>query len=149
MQLSLTLIFHTSSVKQGTNTHQGQIPQTVCNGVECLSDVWEWKPESRTGEIPRHLYVTNGRAMSEEGLHIGQVIRRVVTRKGIKVPWLAQQLGCHRNNVYLIFSRQWIDTNTLMKLAQILGHDFFADLSRSYREQQGQPGGYINGMGES
>ncbi len=78
--------------------------------------------------------------MSEEGLHIGQVIRREVIRKGIKVPWLAQQLGCHRNNVYLIFSRQWIDTNTLMKLAQILGHDFFADLSRSYHEQQGQSG---------
>ena len=111
--------------------------------------MWEWKPESRTSEIPRHLYVKNGRAMSEEGLHIGQVIRRVVTRKGIKVPWLAQQLGCHRNNVYLIFSRQWIDTNTLMKLALILGHDFFADLSRSYREQQEQPGEYINGMGES
>ena len=140
MQLSLTLIFHTSSVKQGTNTHQGQIPQAVCNGVECLSDVWEWKPESRTSEIPRLFYVTNGRAMSEESLHIGQVIRREVTRKGIKVPWLAQQLGCHRNNVYLIFSRQWIDTNTLMKLAQILGHDFFADLSRSYQEQQGSLG---------
>lgn len=46
----------------------------------------------------------------------------------------------NRNNVYLIFSRQWIDTNTLMKLAQILGHDFFADLSRSYHEQQGQLG---------
>lgn len=46
----------------------------------------------------------------------------------------------NRNNVYLIFSRQWIDTNTLMKFAQILGHDFFAGLSRSYREQQGQLG---------
>lgn len=46
----------------------------------------------------------------------------------------------NRNNVHLIFSRQWIDTNTLMKLALILGHDFFADLSRSYHEQQGQLG---------
>ena len=100
-----------------------------------MSDVWEWKPESRTSDIPRHLYVTNGRTMREEGLHIGQIIRRVVTQKGIKVPWLAQRLGCHRNNVYIIFSRQWIDTNTLMKLAQILDYDFFADLSHSYRNQ--------------
>lgn len=46
----------------------------------------------------------------------------------------------NRNNVYLIFSRQWIDTNTLMKPALIPGHDFFADLSRSYHEQQGQLG---------
>ena len=73
-------------------------------------------------------------------IHIGRRIKEVVAQRGVKVPWIAQQLGCHRNNVYLIFSRQWIDTNTLMKLAQILGHDFFADLSRSYQEQQGQLG---------
>lgn len=62
--------------------------------------------------------------------HIGKLIREVVTRKGIKVSWLARQLGCHRNNVYLIFSRSWIDTETLMKLSAILDYDFFADLSK-------------------
>ena len=55
----------------------------------------------------------------------------------------------NRNNVYLIFSRQWIDTNTLMKLAQILGHDFFADLSRVFRDQQDQPEEYISGTGKN
>ena len=82
-------------------------------------------------------------------IHIGRRIKEVVVQKGIKVPWVAQQLGCHRNNVYLIFSRQWIDTNTLMKLAQILGHDFFADLSRSYRDRQEQPEGYISETGKN
>ena len=48
-------------------------------------------------------------------IHIGQFIKEVVAQKGVKVPWIAQQLGCHRNNVYLIFSRPWIDTGTLMK----------------------------------
>ena len=71
--------------------------------------------------------------MEADTQHIGQIIRQVVAKKGIKVSWLAQQLGCHRNNVYLIFSRRWIDTDTLMKLAEILDHDFFADLSKLYR----------------
>ena len=68
--------------------------------------------------------------------HIGRHIHEVVEQKGIKVPWLAQQLGCHRNNVYLIFSRPWIDTGTLMKLSHLLGYDFFAFLSGWYRESE-------------
>jgi hypothetical protein len=39
--------------------------------------------------------------------------------------------------------------NTLMKLAQILGHDFFADLSRVFRDRQEQPEGYISGTGKA
>ena len=74
--------------------------------------------------------------MCDETPHIGHIIRQVVTKKGIKVPWIAQQLGCHRNNVYLIFSRRWIDTDTLMKLSRILNHDFFADLSARYRGER-------------
>lgn len=72
--------------------------------------------------------------VQDTSFHVGQLIKAVVIQKGIKVPWLAQQLGCHRNNVYLIFSRSWIDTSSLMKLSQILEHDFFADLSGCYRE---------------
>ena len=64
--------------------------------------------------------------------HIGNLIKEHVTQKGIKVSWLAKQLNCHRNNVYLIFSRRWIDTDTLMKISCILHHDFFADLSALY-----------------
>lgn len=67
-------------------------------------------------------------------IHIGQFIKEVVVQKGVKVPWIAQQLGCHRNNVYLIFSRQWIDTGTLMKLSIILQYDFFAELSGWLRD---------------
>ncbi len=71
-------------------------------------------------------------------IHIGRHIQEVVTQKGIKVPWIAQQLGCHRNNVYLIFSRQWIDTGTLMKLSLILQYDFFAELSGWYKKAPSQ-----------
>ena len=67
-------------------------------------------------------------------IHIGKHIREIMAQKGIKVPWIAQQLCCHRNNIYLIFSRQWIDTNTLMKLSFILQYDFFEELSELYKE---------------
>ena len=70
--------------------------------------------------------------MHNNEYHIGKLIKAEVTKKGIKVSWLAEQLKCHRNNVYLIFSRRWIDTDTLMKLSRILNHDFFADLSALY-----------------
>ena len=93
--------------------------------------------ESGKKLVPRFLYVIGKRRQMQDisTLHIGSLIREQMTRKGIKVSWLAQQLGCHRNNIYLIFSRPWIDTNTLMKISQILQHNFFEDLSRWYKEK--------------
>ena len=76
--------------------------------------------------------------MAENTVHIGNLIKEQVTQKGIKVSWLAKRLSCHRNNVYLIFSRRWIDTDTLMKLSRILNHDFFADLSALYHGEETQ-----------
>ena len=76
--------------------------------------------------------------MHNSEYNIGEIIKAEVTHKGIKVSWLAEQLNCHRNNVYLIFSRRWIDTDTLMKLSRILNHDFFADLSALYHGEETQ-----------
>lgn len=88
------------------------------------------------GEAHNHLTVMHSHnKVQDTSFHVGQLIKAVVIQKGIKVPWLAQQLGCHRNNVYLIFSRSWIDTGSLMKLSQILEHDFFADLSGWYQQK--------------
>ena len=88
------------------------------------------------GEAHNHLTVMHSHnKVQDTSFHVGQLIKAVVIQKGIKVPWLAQQLGCHRNNVYLIFSRSWIDTSSLMKLSQILAHDIFADLSGWYQQK--------------
>lgn len=62
-------------------------------------------------------------------LHIGKTIKAELDRQGRKVSWLATQLNCTRDNCYKLFQRQWIDTYTLLKLSQILQHDFFADYS--------------------
>ncbi|MCQ2286530.1 MAG: XRE family transcriptional regulator [Bacteroidales bacterium] len=71
--------------------------------------------------------------MDESKVHIGQFIRSEMRRQGRRTVWLANELGCHRNNVYLIYSRSWIDTETLMKISLVLHHDFFADLSKGYQ----------------
>lgn len=70
-------------------------------------------------------------------MHVGDFIKKEMVRQGRRVSWLANQLGCHRNNVYLIYSRSWIDTETLMKISAILQHDFFADLSKEFQKEGG------------
>lgn len=66
--------------------------------------------------------------------HIGNLIEAELRRQGRSVAWLAEQLCCHRNNVYLIFGREWIDTSVLKRIAIALHHDFFADLSDDFRQ---------------
>ena len=73
--------------------------------------------------------------MQEENPHIGKLIKEVVKSKGIKVSWFAEQLNSHRNNIYKIYSRRWIDTDTLMRVSRVLEHDFFEDLSRIYKRK--------------
>lgn len=66
--------------------------------------------------------------------HIGKIIKSEMKRKGRKVSWFAEQLNCHRNNIYLIYSRSWIDTETLFRISQILEYNFFAYLSDFFSE---------------
>lgn len=72
--------------------------------------------------------------MGNTEIHIGKLIKAEMQKQGRRAVWLAEQLGCHRNNVYLIYSRSWIDTETLMKIATALRHDFFADFSKRLRK---------------
>lgn len=71
-------------------------------------------------------------------IHIGNLIKQEVTARGIKVSWLADQLHCHRNNIYKIYEKQWIDTHILMELSKILNHDFFIDLSNYLKDDQNE-----------
>ena len=93
--------------------------------------------ESGKKLVPRFLYAYGRQRLMQDipTIHIGSLSRAQMTRKGIKVSWLAQQLGCHRNNIYLIFSRSWIDTETLMKICDALEHNFFEDISRWYKQK--------------
>lgn len=56
---------------------------------------------------------------------IGQLIKHELKRQGKTSVWLAQQLDCHRTNVYKIYGRDTIDTGMLLHISKILDYDFF------------------------
>lgn len=83
------------------------------------------------------MHTKSGTSQSDNSIiHVGRLVQKEMKRTGRKASWFAEQLGCHRNNVYLIFRRSWIDTETLMHISQILEHDFFADISKIFKEAE-------------
>ncbi len=67
-------------------------------------------------------------------LHIGALIKKEFQNqpRSHTVAWFARQLNCNRGNIYDIFGRSAIDTQLLMRISLVLGHDFFRDLSNQY-----------------
>ena len=62
---------------------------------------------------------------SVEPIHIGHLIQETLESQGRSVAWLARQLNYTRENMYNIFKKQWIDTETLMKISLALDRNFF------------------------
>ncbi len=91
-----------------------------------------------TGNIRRHTCdgERQGNDPAMERLHIGNLIRAKLAERGRTVIWLARQMPCSRTNIYKIFDQQSIDTATLKRLSEIIGHDFFADLSDDLRHDR-------------
>ena len=71
-------------------------------------------------------------------MHIGEAIRKELEKQERTVVWLAEQIPCHRTNVYRIFEKDSIDTRTLMRISDILQHDFFADHSIELKSKSGR-----------
>ena len=61
----------------------------------------------------------------ETEIHIGKLIRDELRRQGRGATWFAAQICCERTNVYTIFKRKSIDTELLLRISQVLDHDFF------------------------
>ena len=59
-------------------------------------------------------------------IHIGKIIETELHRQDRPVTWFANKLYCDRTNVYSIFKRKSIDTELLLRISQILSHDFFS-----------------------
>lgn len=74
-------------------------------------------------------------------LHIGKRIKEVFDNqpKSHNIEWFAARLNCKRNNIYNIFNRSTIDTQLLFQISEILGHDFFHDLTEELRKYKGNP----------
>lgn len=59
-------------------------------------------------------------------IYIGQHIEKELHKQNKTVTWFARQLGCSRTNVYKIFAKKAIDTDSLVQISRILTFDFFA-----------------------
>lgn len=67
-------------------------------------------------------------------IHIGHCIKQKLEEEGKTTVWLAQQLGYHRANLYLIYEKPTIDTGVLMRISKLLHHNFFDDYADELRE---------------
>ena len=72
--------------------------------------------------------------------HIGHLIKLELARQERTVAWLARKLHCSRQNVYHLFESQWINTEMLSRLCDILDCNFFkvyADLWENKKVENG------------
>ncbi|MBQ8204547.1 MAG: XRE family transcriptional regulator [Alistipes sp.] len=60
---------------------------------------------------------------------IGELIKRELSRQERTVVWFANRLSCDRTNVYRIFAKRSLDTELLVRISIVLGHNFFADIA--------------------
>ena len=52
------------------------------------------------------------------------------------VVWLTQRLSCSRTNVYKIFDKYSVDTDTLARISTILEFDFFSPYSKEIKKMR-------------
>lgn len=59
-------------------------------------------------------------------MHIGRILQQRLKDEGRTVVWLANELGCHRTNVYNLFDKYSIDTQLLQRISIIMHYNFFS-----------------------
>jgi hypothetical protein len=59
--------------------------------------------------------------------HIGKMIQDELGRQGRTVVWLAKEIYCEKSNVYKLFKRKSIDFEQLLKISEVLNHNFLSD----------------------
>ena len=60
-----------------------------------------------------------------EAPHIGHLIKAELERQERTKTWLARKLNYSRQNIHHLFERQWIATDVLLKICDILDYNFF------------------------
>ena len=62
-------------------------------------------------------------------IHIGQMIKEELERQWRSVVWLANEIHRSRQNCHNIFNNPDINTYLLIKICEVLDHNFFSDIS--------------------
>jgi hypothetical protein len=64
-------------------------------------------------------------------LPVGRLIKERMESDGHSVAWLAKRMYCDRSNIYKIFQKQSLDTETLFLVSRVMKVDFFAYYSNN------------------
>ena len=73
---------------------------------------------------------------TQEAPHIGHLIKEELARQGRSIPWLSEQVGCSRQNMYYLLNRSFIYTDLLLKISDVLDHDFFKYYSDCWKARK-------------
>ena len=65
-------------------------------------------------------------------VHVGKMIQNEMLRQGRTVKWLAEQIYCEKSNIYKLFKRHSIDLEQLMRISEVLDHNFLRDCFEEY-----------------
>ncbi|MBR1514769.1 MAG: XRE family transcriptional regulator [Bacteroidales bacterium] len=63
----------------------------------------------------------------KKDLHIGHLIQQELSRQGRSASWLAKSIYCERSNIYKLFQRESISIDQLMRISEVMEHDFLRD----------------------
>ena len=63
----------------------------------------------------------------KKNLHIGHMIQAELERQGRSASWLAKSIFCERSNIYKLFNRESISVDQLMRISEVMDHDFLKD----------------------
>lgn len=69
-------------------------------------------------------------------MHIGKQIENIFRKQGRTISWFADKLCYNRRNIYKIFEKESIDSALLMRISNLLEHDFLKDLSDELNENK-------------
>lgn len=60
-------------------------------------------------------------------VHIGSMIQYELKRQGKTPTWLASEIYCEKSNIYKLFKRKSIDLDQLLRISEVLQHNFLKD----------------------
>ena len=63
----------------------------------------------------------------KKDVHIGHLIQQELDRQGRSASWLAKSIYCERSNIYKLFQRESIGIDQLMRISEVMEHDFLKD----------------------
>ncbi len=71
---------------------------------------------------------------TNDGFHIGQLIKAELSRQGRSITWLEAQVNYTRENMYKLFQNTWINTELLFQINKAMAFDFFKVCSEHYQK---------------